>query len=203
MCILNTRHRMAAILAAAIFIITADTAAALDYSPERPWYMPDLISLQTAGYIGYIAGGIGFLSFNRSWESTLFYGYVPEDIGGREIHTLSWKNSVYPINFSIGDLCEISPLYLGMTFLFAMDKNVHWQYSTDCPDWYYPPTGTHAALNIGIQILLRSSLCTIIHGFYAEITMLDTYMKAYFWDDHEHLRFNDCATLALGYKIIF
>ncbi|HPQ52885.1 MAG TPA: hypothetical protein PK253_06510 [Spirochaetota bacterium] len=203
MFILKNRCCAASALIITLFFMLADNSAALEHNPDRPWYIPDLISVQTAGYIGYAAGGIGYLCFHRFWESTLFYGYVPEEIGGREIHTLSWKNSIYPIRIAVGEICELSPLYLGTTFLFALDKSVHWQYSTDCPDWYYPPTGFHVALNIGIQVLIKSQLFQIIHGFYAEITMLDTYMKAYFWDDHEHLAFNDCATLALGYKIIF
>ncbi len=186
-----------------IAFLAADGRTAHACGEGRHWLLPDVVSMQTAGYIGYVAGGIGYLSFDRLWESTLFYGYVPREVGGIEIHTVSWKNTFYFVHFMFADVCEITPLYLGLTILFAMDRNVHWQYSTDCPQWYYPPTGAHAAVNVGVQLLVRSELLDLTYGFYAELSMLDTYLKAYVWDDNDHLALNDCATLAIGYKILF
>ncbi|MCX8125229.1 MAG: hypothetical protein N3F66_13860 [Spirochaetes bacterium] len=170
---------------------------------EQQWYFPDCFSAQTGGYIGFIAIGVGFLSSNNIWESTVFYGYCPANVTGKVIHTISWKNILYPFTFDFSYNNLIKPLYLGVTMFYVMDKNVYWEESTNCPDRYYNPTGRHIALSVGIQMEGRSKMMELKHGFYIEITMLDTYMKAYLWDDNDYLNFEDCASMAIGYKIIF
>ncbi|MEW6526153.1 MAG: hypothetical protein AB1444_05725 [Spirochaetota bacterium] len=194
----------------AIFIITISffslsySSFAFGQDKDNLWHYPNCYTVQTAGYIGFIALGVGFLSFNRTWESSLFYGYSPADVTGKVIHTVSWKNTLYPFSFDFSNDIVILPIYLGMTMLFVMDKNVYWENSTNCQPRYYNPTGRHIALNIGMQLNGRSKMIGLSHGFYVEITMLDTYLKGYLWDDNKYLRskFDQIASLAIGYKII-
>lgn len=162
------------------------------------WYLPDLVMVQTAGYLGYIVGGFGYTFFNEKLETIACYGYVPKNIGGKRIHTFAFKNSFYPFKFNLQKIVDIFPLYFGITALFSLDKETYWTISTDCPDYYYPPTGAHLALNVGTQLVFKKN-----HAFFIELSMLDTYAKAYFWDDHKHLEFNECVTLAMGYKMFF
>lgn len=170
----------------------------LEETKDHYWFLPDLIMFQTAGYIGYFVGGFGYNFFDNHLETIISYGYVPENIGGKKIHTFAFKNSFYPFKLNINKNIEIAPFYMGITALFALDRNLYWEYSTDCPKFYYPPTGTHLALNIGTQVTVYTK-----NTFFVELSMLDTYAKAYFWDDHKYLKFNECVTLAIGYKMTF
>ncbi|GAB4221159.1 MAG TPA: hypothetical protein PK348_01635 [Spirochaetota bacterium] len=185
-----------------IFFIFACDEPSHGHGKNELWYYPDCYTIQTAGYIGFIAMGIGFLSFNNTWESSLLYGFSPADVTGKEIHTVSWKNIVYPFTLNFLDDNVLLPFYFGVTMLFVMDKNVYWERSTNCPDRYYNPTGRHSAVSVGLQIQGKSTMIGLIHGFYVEITILDTYLKACLWDDSEYLNFDDVASLAIGYKII-
>lgn len=61
--------------------------------------IPDHIKLQYAGNIGILSTGIGYSFFDNKIQSDLFYGYIPEFIGGANIHTISNKNTLRLIQF--------------------------------------------------------------------------------------------------------
>lgn len=161
---------------------------------QNHWYIPDLVMVQTAGYIGFVVGGLGYTFFNEKLDTIASYGYVPENIGGRRIHTFAVKNSYYPARFNLYKKIDIIPFYSGLTALFSLDKDVYWELSTNAPAFYYPPTGAHLALNVGTKIIGQKG-----NAFFIELSMLDTYAKTYFWDDFRYVAFNECVTLAMGY----
>ncbi|MDY6934082.1 MAG: hypothetical protein SVZ03_07655 [Spirochaetota bacterium] len=166
--------------------------------------LPEIITIQTAGYIGFVAIGIGHSYYSNFWETGLFYGYVPESIGGCDIHTIAWKNSFYPFEYAPLEKITVSPIYFGITMLCALDKNLYWHSATDAPQWegYYFPTGIHFTFNIGFKILKESSSPNTYHSLFIEISSLDIYIKSYLYDDNEYLGLRDIATLAIGYKLI-
>ena len=48
--------------------------------------VPHYAKLQFAGGIGFLSAGIGYQSKNKRLQYDLMYGYVPESLGGVEIH---------------------------------------------------------------------------------------------------------------------
>ena len=60
----------------------------------------------------------------------------------------------------------------------------------------------HLTLNFGLQVLIENPQGKFIYGFFFEMSMLDIYAVAYFYEDIEHLEFKDCLTFALGIKFL-
>ena len=62
---------------------------------------PNHAKIQFAGNIGVLSAGVGYNFFSGKMQSDLFYGFVPEAIGGVDIHTIAYKNNFkifqYPI----------------------------------------------------------------------------------------------------------
>ena len=50
---------------------------------------PDHIKIQYAGGMGFISIGAGYSTKNQKLEGDLYYGYLPESIGGVSIHSIS------------------------------------------------------------------------------------------------------------------
>ena len=86
-------------------------------------------------------------------------------------------------------------------YLYALDSQLHWDISTDCPDGYYMPSGMNLALNIGLQILQKLTQKGSKFGFFAELSFLDVYFVAYIFEDNKQLEFKDCLTVALGLRL--
>lgn len=200
---------------AVISILSFWNTSFAEVGKNKSFLLPDLVSFQTAGYVGYISVFPAYLFFDSKLELAFGYGYVPEEIGGREIHTLAFRTSYFPFRINVKDILTVNPIYFGFTALWATDENLYWEKSTQCPEDYYSPTGFHVALNAGMQFIFNGTRPK--HGFFIEITALDTYLKAYyknddkylldngafFTDEHEGIHLKDCASLAMGYKLFF
>ena len=53
--------------------------------------IPDHGTLQFAGGIGFLSGGIGYDSKTKRIQTDILYGYVPQKLGGVTIHSITGK----------------------------------------------------------------------------------------------------------------
>lgn len=83
---------------------------------------PDHIKLQYAGNIGVISTGIGYSFFNNKIQSDLFYGYIPEFIGGANIHTISNKNTFKLIQFPFINKISLTHS-IGFSIIYSKTNN--------------------------------------------------------------------------------
>ena len=75
-------------------------------SAQRAAYAPDFASVQYAGSIGFISGGIGY-DLSRRTAVSIHYGYVPKNRGG-ELHIVAAKLLVNTWSFRISERLQAS-----------------------------------------------------------------------------------------------
>ena len=166
---------------------------------------PDHIKVQYAGGMGFISIGAGYTTKNQKLEGDLYYGYLPESIGGVSIHSISGKITWIPIRSVSIKKYQVEPLMTGLIVNYSFGKQY---YSFDPP--YYPyryysfPTAIHSALFLGSRIgynfprqsyVKRISLYYEILSFDREIISLVSNPKS--------LQVTDIVTLSLGVRIGF
>ncbi len=157
----------------------ADAGSAL-INRNNIWYAPDYVKVQYAGNIGFLSVGAGFMCIGDFWQMEFLYGYVPESVGGTDIHTIAWKNTFAPYHQSISNNS------LFVSFLFGLNVNVTFgeNMSLFSPDahpinseW---PSALHLAPFIGARLhknveLLNNRLKG--YDFYMEIGTIDIYLR--------------------------
>ena len=165
--------------------------------------LPDHIKVQYGGGTGFIAVGIGYSSKNQKLEGDLYYGYLPESIGGVSIHSISSKFIWIPINSISRKKYVLEPLMTGLVVNYSFGKQY---FSFDPPNYpyrYYSfPTAIHSALLLGSRIgfnfppnafVSRLSLYYEILSFDREIISMVSNPKS--------LHVTDIVTLSLGLKL--
>lgn len=161
--------------------------------PVSGVYAVDFFTTQYGGYLGYVNAGIGWRYFN-SWDSSFILGYVPENVGGKEIWSLSWKNDWHPF-YEKGS--TLDPVYLGAGIIFALNENLWTDSLLDNPtDGYDNPDQTHLFFHAGVSVNLGN------HAFFYEITALDKVLEVYY-NNYPYLQYNTVSSATLGYKYNF
>ena len=166
--------------------------------PGKKNAWPDHLKLQHAGGIGYISTGAGYILGKGKLEADLVYGFVPESIGGLDIHSLSTRISWLPIK-PIGARFRLEPLSTGILVNYTFGK----QYFGFTPEnypfsFYNYPTSLHAAFFIGSRVSkqLKKGWFSRV-GLYYELVSFDTELASYAWNTSS-LRFTDIWSLGIG-----
>lgn len=159
---------------------------------------------QSAGYLGFIAVGVGRDVQGHTLSALL--GYVPEGLGGTEIWQLSLKYEWHPFTaitlFEQPEHIKLNPLYVGMSLIYGIHTDLFVDEPGQYPDGYYPPTAFRSTLNIGLSLLYRKQYTVFI-----EYAALDTGLAAYvrhtefFIDNYDYLGLEGIGSLAIGIKI--
>ncbi len=165
---------------------------------EKPFYIPDYLKQHTGSYQGLVALGAGYAFFSALWELDILYNYSPASVAGREIHSLSVRNSINPYVFKVEDF-EITPLYLGSFFVFAFHKELDYILPSDYPNSYYPPTAFHYGLHGGFEIAwLKKFSWFKKASFSIEYAIHDVAISAYF--NESHLKIEEVISWGFGFK---
>lgn len=185
-----------------LLMMTASLSAQKKNFKIKP---PDYIKLQYAGGTGFVSFGAGYTNKNQKLEGDLFYGYLPESIGGVRIHSISIKLNWIPIHSVATKKYELEPLMTGLLINYSFGKQY---FSFDPPNYpyrYYSfPTAIHSAVFLGSRagikfptksFLQRLSLYYEILSFDREIISLLSNPKS--------LHITDILTLSLGTRISF
>jgi len=166
---------------------------------------PDNIKLQYAGGMGFISIGAGYTTKNQKLEGDLYYGYLPESVGGVSIHSISGKITWIPIHPVSIKKYQVEPLITGLVVNYSFGKQYFGFDPTYYPYRYYSfPTAIHSALFLGSRIGFNFPASTFVHrlSLYYEVLSYDREIISYI-SNTKSLQPGDIITLSLGIRIGF
>jgi hypothetical protein len=174
-------------------LLAADAAAPARAAPGRAWYVPDHAKLQLAGNVGFLSPGVGW-ALGRRADADLFFGWVPEAVGGTDIFALTGKVTWAPWSVASGGW-SVRPLTAGLQVTYTYGD----QYFV-VPPFTFTPTALRAgiAIGAGASRLVRGREL----GLYAELVALDLGL-AYALSNRRALDLADAFSLALGARVAF
>lgn len=189
-----------------LFFNSAITMAETAASGEKPKSRQiDYTVLQSGGYLGYIAAGVG-KDFG-SHKLNLLIGYVPKSIGGVEIWQLDFKYDWHPSQAILlgteKNNIWLDPFYIGISVIYGAHNDLFLYEPDHYPEGYYPSTALRYTLNFG------ASLKYDRHLFFIEYNILDVGLVAYiknpkfFTDNYDYLGLEGIGSLAIGVKVEF
>jgi hypothetical protein len=173
--------------------------------PDRlGWYVPDFARVQTGGFVGLVAAGLGYAAFDDILNLSMHYGFTPEEHAGTNVHAFSFEVSIRPFDVRFESF-RFVPIYLGPGLLYAWGDD----FFTTLPDRYeqidsryYPPTSLHWTARAGTELGYLPGGFFERHGVYYEVTMLGAYFELYS-ENPETLDFSDMFSGAIGYRAAF
>lgn len=181
------------------------TAGASAEEEKQKSQLIDYMVLQSGGYLGYIAVGMG-KDFGRH-KINMLIGYVPEDVGGIEIWQLDFKYDWHPYQtIPLGapqENIRLDPFYMGISVIYGDHNDLFLEQPEQYPTGYYSPTALRYTLNFGASLRYDK------YTFFLEYSALDVgvvaYIKhpEYFIDNYNYLGLEGIGSLAFGIKFKF
>ncbi len=182
-----------------------DIAMADALTQDKEKLKPDYLIVQSAGYLGFIAIGLG-KGFGRH-KVNMLIGYTPEDVGGIEIWQYNFKYEWHPLKGIPLRVPEknirLDPFYIGVSVIYGHHDGLFVNEPSQYPDGYYPPSAFHVTFNIGASLQHRG------HRLFLEYTALDVGLVSYikhqefFSDNYDYLGLEGIGSLAIGVKFNF
>jgi hypothetical protein len=201
------RRQLFALLTTMLLALCAGPAQGADaIRTNSRWYQPDYTKLQVAGNLGLLSLGVGYLLLDDHWQTELFYGYLPAALGGVDVHTLAWKNSVVPCNLRLSGDLVLSPLVIGLSVQIEVGGRSFFTSPDQYPSGYNAwPTALHFAPYFGMMLHKEHSLfADRIKGFsvYWELGTIDDYLEQWARSGYQ-VSFLEIWNLALGVVCFF
>ena len=165
--------------------------------------LPDHVKVQYAGGTGFISVGAGYSNKNQKLEADLYYGYLPESIGGVRIHSISTKFIWLPVNAVRVKKYVLEPLMTGLVVNYSFGKQYFSFDPSNYPYRYYSfPTAIHSALFFGSRAGVNLPTNSSVHrlSIYYEIVSFDREIISLL-SNPKSLHIPDIVTLALGVKM--
>lgn len=176
----------------------------VDSTRHNSWYVPAFVPVQFAGNIGMLSGGVGYNLFNRKWQVSLVYGYVPSSIANKEIHLVTVKNRFpfYRLTL-IHQNKRITP-YTGITTTLETGGLSYITFPSHFPHSYYDrPDAIHFTLFVGLNTEIPfENRILAFHGldFFIEAGIPDIFI--WYKISERDIRFNQVFSLALGVNFL-
>lgn len=198
----------------ALWTVAADTTrpALSRYEKSvRKWYrvwnklIPSQFTLQYAGSIGAVSGGLGWhYGKKKQWETDLLVGYLPQADADESHFVFTAKQSYIPFHCDFGRRFELEPLTCGMFFSTISGEQFWKSQPSKYPKKYYGfSTAIRAHLFVGQRICYKiPSSARRYHkniSFYYELSTCDLYLVSKF--TNSYLSVWDILSLALGVKL--
>ena len=176
--------------------------------PERPWYRPTHLALQTGGGLGMVAAGAGYEYAKGHIDTDILIGYVPKQYAGSTLSLASLKFLYSPFRLPVGEKFQVVPLTLGAYFSYThgtINDELKGQYASD---YYWFSTDTRYGPLLGSRITLLAPPVAATGqprkiSFYYELGSNDLYLASYLNNRNGGLGFGQLLTLALGLKADF
>jgi hypothetical protein len=188
--------------AALLLLVAAIALPRAGAARDDPWFVPDHAKLQLAGDIGFLSPGIGWELWDRRLEADLFFGWVPESIGGHDIYSATAKLTYAPWRLRAGPHWRIQPLRTGVQVTWTFGSEYFVSQPERYPSGYYDfPTALHAGLALGAAVIRK-----LPHErdltLYAEAVALDTMLRDWH-ENRETIAASDVLSLAIGTRYRF
>lgn len=161
---------------------------------------PDNVKIQFAGNIGVLSTGIGYSLFSDKMQSCLLYGFVPESIGGQDIHTIASKNTFKLFEKSFTQCFSLTHS-IGFSLNYSITKNTFIFLPKQYPDDYYAPNAIRFAPLFSFNFIYINKNITLFNNLniYFEISTLDNYL--WYYIKTRAFNFSDIWNLAIGSTI--
>lgn len=157
--------------------------------------LPHHAKLQFAGSIGFLSGGFGYESGNRKLQYDFLYGYVPEQVGGVSIHSVTGKLTWIIFSKELKNKLRIDPLTTGFLINYTFGKDYFLFTTPNYSSLYYGfPTAAHIGIFIGGSIT-KNKL-----GLYYEIGTHVKDLTSYVVNT-KTLDFVDILSIGIGTRI--
>ena len=184
-----------------LFCVFAQTVRSQD--SVRHWLLPDHLKVQFAGGIGMVSIGAGYNNKKQWLEGDIYYGYVPQSIGGLTIHSITGKMTISPVKIESKNF-QTKPFSIGVLVNYTFGKQYFGFTPANYPFEYYGfPTSLHAGAFIGGQVskkLRKKNLKQI--GLYYEVISFDSELVSYIGNKNS-LKISDIITIGTGVKLEF
>lgn len=154
---------------------------------EKKWYVPDRAVSQYGGLIGFLSLGVEY-DVNEQYSTSVLGGFVSKEVGGENLWSAAWKNSLNLVNDT-----QYTP-YIGVGLLYSFDDDTFVQLPSQYPGGYYPPTAHYFMLYTGISMQIEKK-----HSVYLEFSTLDYYLEVK-GRDFYGVPWEDVSTWGVGYK---
>ena len=124
---------------AALLLALSANLYAQDFIPGKAlkWYLPDHIKLQFAGGAGFLSGGPGYASKNKTLETDLLFGFMPEKFGGDALVSVTLKTSYSPWLIHLKNKYQIAPFTIGGYLSYTFGPQFDWKWPSYYPKGYY------------------------------------------------------------------
>lgn len=157
--------------------------------------LPRYAKLQFAGGIGLLSVGLGYEWDKKKWQADVYYGYVPEKIGGVEIHSITGKVTWTPISRHLKNNIRVDILNTGLLLNYVIGKQYFLFSPENYPLKYYGvPTAAHAGIFIGEAVYFKR------FGLYYEIGTNDKDLASYI-PNAASLKFTDVWNVGIGVRM--
>jgi len=184
-----------------LILMSFSTFGMENQNERRGWYFPEQAKLQVAGNIGFLSIGLGKRFFNDKWESDIFYGYVPSQVGGTAIDTYAFKNSYIYYRSRFNDSKIQFPFYIGAVLFYVDDVKVNTITRDSVQLYDYPPNSVHGMpyLGLAMQFFNNFSGKKKRASIYMEVGALDIYLEDYFSEQNdEEMEWHEIINIAFG-----
>lgn len=172
---------------------------------HRKWYMPDHIKLQFAGNIGFLSGGPGYVSRNRTLETDLLFGFLPQKFGGDALVTLTGKTTYSPWRIVLKNHHYLRPFSIGAYLSYTFGPQFDTKWPSYYPSGYYWwatsfRPGAYIGGKIGKNVVINKHNRT--WELYYELGTYDLLIISYV-QNKGFLKLSDITSLSLGLKFGF
>jgi hypothetical protein len=172
---------------------------------KRKWYLPDYIKAQFAGNIGFISGGPGYISRNKTLETDLMFGFLPQKFGGDALVSTTLKTTYSPWRIPLKNTYYIKPFSIGFYLSYTFGTQFDTKLPSHYPVGYYWwatsfRPGAYIGGKIGKEVTLgkrRKSL-----EAYYELGTYDLLLISYV-QNTGYLKPSDIVNLAIGLRLGF
>lgn len=191
-----------------LLLLVNFSALAQDDKPglhSRKWFIPDHLKLQFAGNIGFLSGGPGYVSKNKTLETDLLFGFLPEKFGGDALITITGKTTYSPWRIPIKNTSYIRPFSIGayLSYTFGPQFDTKWP-SYYPAGYYWWATSFRPGVYIGGKVGrdFRVNNRTRQFELFYELGSYDLLMISYV-QNREYLKLSDIVNLSFGVKMAF
>lgn len=178
-----------------VFLLFTVCAQAQSAKP-RAGIVPHHVKIQYAGSIGFISAGAGYeLGKKKKLQGDFFYGYVPESVGGVNIHSITAKLTWLPVSKRLKNDLKLDLLTAGMLLNYSFGRRYHLFSRTKYSFVYYGfPTAAHVMVFAGGAITKNK------FGLYYEFGTTDRDLVS-FASNPKAIGFFEIINIGIGARI--
>jgi hypothetical protein len=188
-----------------IFILIILGGTSVSGQQRKHWTSPDHLTLQFAGSIGYLSGGVGYNIFKGNARTSFHFGHVPKSVGG-PLNIFAGKLIFVPRSYKLSERTTVNPFDAGIMVSYHLgdDFRSTWPEHRYPEHYYWWQTSFRLHLNLESSITLKLNEHTTFKAItgYLELNTNDLYLVSIF-QNHRALTVLDITKLGCGARFHF